>query len=217
MEKKEIRKLILQKRKKLNKKIINKNSFLINQKIIQKINLINKKIGCYFPINNEINLDVFFNLKRIKLFFPKTQINKNNSAKNKMYFSEINSGLLENKKNKNLINFNSKKIKNDFLQFKKIPELIFENKIIQPKFKKNTLIPELIIIPLIAFNKKCFRIGYGGGFYDKYLKNKKILKIGVAFEFQKVNFENAKYDIPLDYIFTEKRIYRRPCKNIFQI
>ena len=124
---------------------------------------------------------------------------------------------LYNKKNKNLINFNSKKIKNDFLQFRKIPELIFENKIIQPKFKKNTLVPEIIIIPLIAFNEKCFRIGYGGGFYDKYLKNKKILKIGVAFEFQKVNFENTKYDIPLDYIFTEKRIYRRPCKNIFQI
>ena len=210
MEKKEIRKLILQKRKKLNKKLINKNSFLINQKIIQKINLINKKIGCYFPINNEINLDIFFNLKKLKLFFPKIE-------KNKMYFSEINSGCLVNKKNKNLINFNSKKIKNHFLQFRKIPELIFENKIIQPKFKKNTLVPEIIIIPLIGFNEKCFRVGYGGGFYDKYLKNKKILKIGVAFEFQKVNFENEKYDIPLDYIFTEKRIYRRPCKNIFQI
>jgi 5-formyltetrahydrofolate cyclo-ligase len=217
MEKKEIRKLILQNRKKLNKKLINKNSFLINKKIIQTINLINKTIGLYFPINNEINLDIFFNLKKLKLFFPKIEINKNNLEKNKMYFCGINSDFLINKKNKNLINFNSKKIKNNFLKFKKIPQLIFENKIIQPKFKKNTLIPEIIIIPLVAFNEKCFRVGYGGGFYDKYLKNKKILKIGVAFEFQKIHFKNEKHDIPLDYIFTEKRIYRRPCKNIFQI
>ena len=72
-------------------------------------------------------------------------------------------------------------------------------------------------MPLLAFNENCFRLGYGGGFYDRYLKNKKVIKIGVALEFQKQVFHVEHHDIPLDYIFTEKRIYKKPCKTIFPI
>ena len=52
----------------------------------------------------------------------------------------------------------------------------------------------------------------GGGFYDRYLSkiknNKKILKIGAGFSFQKVNkIPVDKHDMNLDYIITEKNIF----------
>ncbi len=67
-----------------------------------------------------------------------------------------------------------------------------------------------MLIPLIAFDENLNRVGYGGGFYDRYInrirKNKRILKIGVAYSFQKVKkIITNKYDIKLDYIITEKK------------
>ena len=71
--------------------------------------------------------------------------------------------------------------------------------------------PDLILVPLVAFDSKLNRIGYGKGYYDKYLskflvKNKKkILTIGVAFSFQKYNkLPTSKFDVKLDYILTER-------------
>ena len=70
--------------------------------------------------------------------------------------------------------------------------------------------PNILLIPLIAFDKDLNRVGYGGGFYDRYIsrirKNKRILKIGIAYSFQKVKkIVTNKYDIKLDYIITEKQ------------
>ncbi len=62
---------------------------------------------------------------------------------------------------------------------------------------------------MVAFDKYFNRIGYGGGFYDRYLskisKKKKILTIGFAHSFQKIKkVPINKYDVKLDFIFTEK-------------
>ncbi len=71
--------------------------------------------------------------------------------------------------------------------------------------------PDILIIPLVAFDKKLYRIGYGGGFYDRYLKkmiNKKrnIMSIGLGFSFQEVKkIPINKFDIKLDLIITENR------------
>ena len=81
--KKEIRKFIFQKRKNIPKNKSINYSKIINNKIIKAFNLINKKIGFYFPINNEINLEIFFKLQKIKFYFPKIEVN---SQKNKMNF-----------------------------------------------------------------------------------------------------------------------------------
>ena len=69
--------------------------------------------------------------------------------------------------------------------------------------------PDIILVPLVAFDKYLNRIGYGGGFYDRYLKKikkrKKILTIGLAYSFQKVKkIEAEQNDIKLDFIITEK-------------
>ena len=70
-----------------------------------------------------------------------------------------------------------------------------------------------MIVPLLVFDKYKNRLGYGKGFYDRYLnrylKNfRNILTIGVAFSFQKHQKRpvNIK-DVKLDYILTEKGIF----------
>ena len=68
--------------------------------------------------------------------------------------------------------------------------------------------PEIILVPLVAFDKDLNRIGYGKGFYDKYLSNFKGLKLGLAFELQRAKSIPAEaFDIKLDYIITEYKIY----------
>ena len=67
--------------------------------------------------------------------------------------------------------------------------------------------PDVLIVPLVAFDKNFNRIGYGGGFYDRYIENirkrKKVLTIGFAYSFQKVKkIPINNYDIKLDFIIT---------------
>ena len=69
--------------------------------------------------------------------------------------------------------------------------------------------PDILLVPLVAFDKNLNRVGYGGGFYDRYIKKikkiKKVITIGLAYSFQKVKKISVnKYDIKLDYIITEK-------------
>ena len=69
--------------------------------------------------------------------------------------------------------------------------------------------PDILLVPLVAFDRNLNRVGYGGGFYDRYIKklrkNKKIITIGLAYSFQKVKQINVnKHDIKLDFIVTEK-------------
>ena len=82
-----------------------------------------------------------------------------------------------------------------------IPEPI-SNKIIYP---------DILLVPLVAFDKSLNRVGYGGGFYDRYIKkikkNKNILTIGLAYSFQKVKKIQVKnYDIKLDFVITNQKI-----------
>tara|TARA_A100001011_G_scaffold149013_1_gene157181 strand:+ start:644 stop:1186 length:543 start_codon:yes stop_codon:yes gene_type:complete len=70
--------------------------------------------------------------------------------------------------------------------------------------------PNILLVPLVAFDKHLNRVGYGGGFYDRYIrklkKKKKIITIGLAYSFQKVKkIPINRYDIKLDFIVTEKK------------
>ena len=69
--------------------------------------------------------------------------------------------------------------------------------------------PDILLVPLVAYDEERNRIGYGGGFYDRYIKKikkvKKVLTIGIAFSYQKVKkIPIEKNDIKLDFIITEK-------------
>lgn len=68
---------------------------------------------------------------------------------------------------------------------------------------------EYIIVPLVGFDEKLNRLGHGWGYYDRFLKNTKAIKIGVAFEIQKVDqIITDENDVPLDMVITEKNIYQ---------
>ena len=78
---------------------------------------------------------------------------------------------------------------------------------------KNIVYPDILLIPLVAFDKNLNRLGYGGGYYDRLInklsKKKKIIKIGLALSIQKTDKVpiNA-YDQKLDYIVTNKYIIK---------
>ena len=98
--------------------------------------------------------------------------------------------------------------KMDFFEWSsKDPLLIGEIGIPEP-MPKNKIYPDVLLVPLVAFNKYKFRLGYGGGYYDRYIqkmkKIKKIFTIGMAFSFQEVSsLPISEHDKKLDFIFTE--------------
>ncbi len=64
---------------------------------------------------------------------------------------------------------------------------------------------DLVIVPLLAFNTKLYRVGYGGGYYDNFLRDIHAFKLGIAYEWKRVdhNFQQ-EYDVKLDAIMTEE-------------
>lgn len=68
----------------------------------------------------------------------------------------------------------------------------------------------LIIVPMLGFDKSGYRLGYGGGFYDKFLASQQLARIiGVCYEFGNMpNLPREKHDVPLPTIITEKSIYK---------
>jgi len=93
-------------------------------------------------------------------------------------------------------------------------EPLYVNKfgILEPKNSKKKVIPDLIMVPLVAFDNRLNRIGYGKGYYDRSLKKtnkikKNAISLGIAYSFQKCQkIPTNKHDFRLDYIFTEKGI-----------
>lgn len=89
---------------------------------------------------------------------------------------------------------------------------------------RNCILPtalDAVLVPLLGFDARCNRMGMGGGFYDRSFTHRRHvdatapsqktpLLIGVAHEIQRVdNITTQWWDVPLDMVVTEKRIYRR--------
>lgn len=69
--------------------------------------------------------------------------------------------------------------------------------------------PAVMLAPGTVFDMNCSRMGYGGGFYDRYLnKNSNIVKIGICFEEQIYynSLARARFDVPMDVVVTDERI-----------
>ncbi|KMT23093.1 5-formyltetrahydrofolate cyclo-ligase [Clostridium cylindrosporum] len=68
---------------------------------------------------------------------------------------------------------------------------------------------DIVFVPGVGFDKRGFRIGYGAGYYDRFLNDYKGIKVGVCFELQMVEYAyNDEHDIAMDYIITEKGIIK---------
>lgn len=69
---------------------------------------------------------------------------------------------------------------------------------------------DLVIVPLLAFDKNGYRVGYGKGFYDRFLKKcrKEVIKIGISFFEPEDKIDDInQYDIPLNYCITPQQVY----------
>ena len=84
--------------------------------------------------------------------------------------------------------------------------------IFEPKDKEFVDIEDIdiVLIPCVAFNDKLFRLGMGGGFYDRtFSKKSSTILIGIAYSFQNENEPfQEKHDIKMDYVITQKGVLK---------
>ena len=73
------------------------------------------------------------------------------------------------------------------------------------------LIPDLLLMPPVGFDAQCFRLGYGGGYYDRTLAElggRQVQRIGVAFELNRMDtIFPQPHDIAMDVVVTEAGIH----------
>lgn len=83
-------------------------------------------------------------------------------------------------------------------------------KIREPKFSMCRIINknriDAVIVPGLLFNSKGYRIGYGKGFYDRFMHKTHFLKIGITYDFLITDkIENDAFDVPVDIVMTNKK------------
>jgi 5-formyltetrahydrofolate cyclo-ligase len=78
--------------------------------------------------------------------------------------------------------------------------------------KREIVVPSAVLAPLVGFDRACYRLGYGGGYFDRTLGalSPRPLAIGVGFAMQRVDtIHPQSFDIPMDLIVTENAVIRR--------
>ena len=165
----------------------------------------------------------FFKTKNKKINFYKLIKLLNKKIKDKkigLYYpigSEVSTIELIEKLRKKKYIISLPVIKNNFkmsfYEWTKNSSLKINNFGIPEPIKKKKIIPSTLIIPIVAFDINLNRLGYGGGFYDRFInkieKKKKLLKIGLALSCQKINkVQINKFDKKMNYIFTENKVYK---------
>jgi 5-formyltetrahydrofolate cyclo-ligase len=157
---------------------------------LSKFSIMNRaiRIGAYMSVGGEVNCQYFLNFEKLRkkrIFLPVL-------AKSKLIFSPLKSA-----------------------------EKMVQNRygILEPVYQKRDAIDardlDVVIVPLVAFDEQCNRLGMGGGFYDRCFafrkhrrKWRKPLLIGVAYDFQRVDsLQPEPWDVPLDAVVTEKECY----------
>ena len=181
------------------------------QKNILREKFINLRKKKYYEIDKE-----FFSPL---LSFINTNFNKDDLKLALYYPSSFETNVLKLLENKYMIN---KKIllpvieKTNIMSFfpwKKNQVLLVNRFGILEPIKTKFKIPNIILVPILAFDKNKYRLGYGKGFYDRYLnkyskKFSNILTVGVAFSFQKYHkLPVDNNDVKLDFILTERGMY----------
>ena len=84
----------------------------------------------------------------------------------------------------------------------------------EPKSELLYVMPDIILVPLLAFDERGHRLGYGGGYYDRTLaayrdKGHEFTSLGLGYEGQRLDkIPVGKLDQPLDIIVTEQKVYR---------
>ena len=173
----------------------------------------------------------YFNLRKKKyyeidkqFFSPLLNFIKSNFKKDDLklalyYPASFETNVLKLLENKHMINKNillpviEEENRMSFCPWKKNRVLLINKFGILEPIKTKFKIPNIILVPILAFDRNKYRLGYGKGFYDRYLnkylkKFSNILTVGVAFSFQKYHkLPIDNNDVKLNYILTEKGMH----------
>jgi 5-formyltetrahydrofolate cyclo-ligase len=81
----------------------------------------------------------------------------------------------------------------------------------EPSPEAPEVFPDLLLVPPVAFDRRCYRIGYGAGFYDRTIpilrRMHPLFTLGLAFACQEVDrIPDEQHDVPLDAIATEREL-----------
>lgn len=184
--KKEFRKKVIKLRKEKDNNFIRHNSDIITDKLL--------------------NLDCIKNAKNIMLYLDfNNEVSTDNLIKKLIALKKVVSSPITLKEERKLI-----------------PSQItdFENgiqygayNIREPKPECSPAIDikdlDVVIVPAVAYDKQRYRLGYGGGFYDRFLENLRedAVTVGIAFDLQIFDeIPKEPHDAQLDYIITESTI-----------
>jgi 5-formyltetrahydrofolate cyclo-ligase len=185
MTKTEIRKDILQKRMNLTSETIIQNSESIKLLLIKNFNFTNQNIHIYLPIIKKKEIDTF----------PIINFYKKNNCTIVLSKSNFSNSTLTNY------------IWDDYTE-------LVENEygILEPINGEEINVNEIkiVLIPLLSFDIKGNRLGYGKGFYDRFLKQLPVdsIKIGLShFESNEELLPIDKHDIGLDYCVSPTKVY----------
>ena len=183
LEKDKIRKEILKKRNNLSTEEVEKKSDLIIQNL-EKFIKNAENIMIFMDMKNEVKITKLMKLYPEKSFFiPKITDSKNREMKINRY-------------NENEL------VLHKFGYYESSSSDFYNENIL-----------DIVIVPAVVFDLEKNRIGFGGGYYDTFLKkireeNKKILFIGICYDFQIIEKVPAEeHDVVLDFVVSESRIF----------
>jgi len=179
-EKVALRKHLLEKRDSISFELMQIHSKRILSKLIKtKVISEAKSIGCYFSIGSEVQT------------------------------IELITHLLDERKIVSL-----PKISDNIMLFRKIDDLskLEKGEFDIPEPKDNAPLVgkhDVVLVPCVGLDNKGNRIGYGAGFYDKYLEKKDVIKIGLSYSKQIVKtIPISDGDVKMDWIITEKDVIK---------
>ena len=186
MNKKEIRKHHLQIRQEMSSTDVRNNSIMVNKSILNIVSALNstKTIGLFYPYKNEVDVILMASkLENLGLTCLLPRVINEHNPLKYFFYSPNNSKLEKG-----------------------------YGGIMEPTGNE-AIDPDIIIASCSAFNEKGYRVGYGGGFFDRTLsqlnQKKKIISILAAFENQKTEYQfQDSFDEKVDYICTENTTYQ---------
>ena len=182
MDKNIIRKKILSKRNNLSNEFVDKHSSLIIEKLVPYINY-KRNIMIFMDMKNEVKVTKLLN------YFTSNGIN--------IFIAKI----FPNGTMKINLYKESELILNSFGFYESQSENFYDPSIL-----------DLIIVPGVAFDNLKNRIGFGKGYYDRFLKsfnNDNILKIGICYDFQLLrSIPHNYHDVKMNVIITESEVIK---------
>ena len=183
LEKNKIRQEILKKRNNLSTEEVEKKSDLIIQNL-EKFIKNAENIMIFMDMKNEVRITKLMEFYPKKSFFiPKITDSKNREMKINKY--EENELVLHK-----------------FGYYESYSSDFYNENIL-----------DIVIVPAVVFDFEKNRIGFGGGYYDTFLKkvrekNKKVLFVGVCYDFQIIEkVPSEEHDVVLDFVVSESRIF----------